>query len=122
LERTNLPKAKEMPSWGWWVLIAYMIIAGFLFPPEIELFALAAGWFAFGGACLWNYNSCGRIHCKITGPGFLGLGALTLMAAFGLIDFPGWVIWAIFGTVMVVGFGLEFRNKKTCGTSYRTNC
>ncbi|MCZ6584231.1 MAG: hypothetical protein O6746_04925 [Thaumarchaeota archaeon] len=117
----DISRKKEMPSWGWFALIAYMVIVGFLSPPEIELWALSAGWFAIGAACLWNFSSCGRIHCSITGPGFVGLGIITLLQAAGLIELPGWVTWAAFAAIMVVGFGLEFRNKKVCGTCYRSS-
>ncbi len=119
MESTGRSKKKEMPAWGWWILIAYMIIVGFLAPEDLELWAFAAGWFAIGIACLWNFSSCGRIHCSITGPGFIGLGIVTLLEAAGIIDLPGWVTWAAFGAIMAVGFGLEFRNKKVCGSCYR---
>ncbi len=108
-----------MPTWGWWILIAYMVLVGFLAPEDLELWAFAAGWFAIGIACLWNFNSCGRIHCSITGPGFIGLGIVTLLEAAGMIDLPDWVTWAAFGAIMAVGFGLEFRQKRVAGTCYR---
>jgi len=112
---------KEMPSWGWYAIIAYMVIVGFLSPPEIELWALAAGWFVLGTACLWNFFSCGRIHCQITGPGFLGLGIVTLLLAAGLIELPVWGTWVAFAAIMAVGFGLEFRSKKAGGTCYKSS-
>jgi len=31
----------------------------------------------------------------------------------------GWATWAAFGAIMAVGFGLEFRNRKVCGSCYR---
>ncbi len=119
MESTGRSVKKEMPAWGWWILIAYMILVGFLAPEDLELWAFAAGWFAIGIACLWNFRSCGRIHCSITGPGFIGLGIVTLSKAAGLIDFPSWATWAAFAAIMAVGFGLEFRNKKVCGSCYK---
>ncbi len=116
---TGRTKKREMPVWGWGALIAYMVIVGFLLPSDVVLWALAAGWFAIGIACLWTFSSCGRIHCLITGPGFIGLGIVTLLEASGMIDFPGWIIWAAFGAIMAVGFGLEFRQRKVAGTCYR---
>ncbi len=113
-------KLKEFPSWGWCALIVYMVIASTVFPAEVTLWALAVGWFVIGGFCLWNFRSCGRIHCSITGPGFIAFGAVTLLGALGLIDIPSWVIWTAFASVMIVGFGLEFRQRKVAGTCYRS--
>ncbi len=109
----------EVPRWTWWILIAYMVIAAFAFPSELQLWALSIGWFVFGGFCVLNYKSCGRIHCAITGPGFIGIGFVTLLEAVSLIDIPNWVIWAAFGMVLAIGYGLEFRNKKLTGSCYK---
>jgi len=116
---TERPRMKEFPTWGWYILIGYMIVAGFALPPELGAWALAAGWFAIGGSCIWNYRSCGRIHCSITGPGFIVIGSLSVLEALGLIDIPSWLIWSVFGAIMVVGFGLEFRNRKIAGSCYK---
>jgi len=49
----------------------------------------------------------------------LGLGIVTLLQAAGLIELPGWVTWAAFAAIMRVGFGLEFKQKKSAGSCYR---
>jgi len=110
-----------VPFWGFVALIAYTVIVSNLFPPEIKLWALTAGWFVIGAACLWNFFSCGRIHCLITGPGFVGLGIFTLLQAVGLIELPLWITWAGFAAIMGVGFGIEFINRKAYGTCYRSS-
>lgn len=68
--------------------------------------ALVAGWFALGTMCLANYSSCDRYHCKITGPGFFGLGILTTLDTVGLVNPPAWVVFsallALLGWVLVL--------------------
>lgn len=110
----------EVPAWAWLVVIAYMVFADNLFPSEYEGWALVAGWFAAATLCLVNYNSCGRYHCKITGPGFLVLGALAVLETLGIVSVPGWVTFAVLFAVLGVGFGLESRYRSECGTCYIT--
>jgi hypothetical protein len=56
--------------------------------------------------CLANYSSCDRYHCKITGPGFFGLGILTTLDTVGLVNPPAWVVFsallALLGWVLVL--------------------
>ncbi|WP_148701237.1 hypothetical protein [Candidatus Nitrososphaera evergladensis] len=87
-------------------------------PSPYEGWALVAGWFAAGALCLVNYGSCGRYHCKITGPGFLGLGILALLDTIGVVNLPAWVTFTTLIAVLAVGFGLEYRYKSKCGTCY----
>lgn len=110
----------EVPGWAWLAVIAYMIFADNLFPSEYEGWALVAGWFAAASLCLVNYNSCGRYHCKITGPGFLLLGTMAALETLGIVTVPGWVTFATLFAVLAVGFGLEGRYKGQCGTCYVT--
>jgi hypothetical protein len=72
--------------------------------------------------CLWNFKSCGRYHCAITGLGFFGLGVLSLVEASGIFNTPGWIEWSIFSAIMAIGFGLEYVHRLregTCG-DYKT--
>ncbi len=88
-------------------------------PSEFEGWALVAGWFAASAMCFANYSSCGRYHCKITGPGFLGLGILALLETIGVIgNPPAWITFAALAAVLGAGFGLEYRYKSTGGTCY----
>ena len=61
-----------------------------------------------GSLCIYNFKRCGRYHCKITGPGYLGVAVLTIMITFDVITIPWRWIWVAFGAVTVVGFGMEF--------------
>ena len=114
---------KEIPLWGWLAVIAYMVLVDNLMPSEYEGWAIVAGWFGAGIMCLVNYSSCGRYHCKITGLGFLGLGVLAVLEEIGVIDLEAWITWTTLLTVLAVGFGLEYRYKKSkSGSSYVVSC
>jgi hypothetical protein len=98
-------------------ITAYMVLSGFL-PDNYVMWAVTAGWFAAGIMCVWNFKSCGRYHCAITGPGFLGLSILSLFEASGIFNPAEWIEWSIFCAVLAIGFGLEYVNKIREGTCY----
>ena len=114
----HIVRRREIPLWGWLAVVAYMVLVDNLMPSEYEGWALVAGWFAAGTICIANFSSCGRYHCKITGPGFFGLGILALLETIGIIDAPGWVTFTALIAVLAVGFGLEYRYKGKEGTCY----
>jgi hypothetical protein len=105
----TIVRHREVPLWGWIAVIGYMMLVDNLPSWEYEGWALVAGWFAAGAMCVINYRSCGRYHCKITGPGFFGLGILAVLDTVGVINLAAWVIWSILTAVLAVGFGLEHR-------------
>lgn len=114
-----ISKRREIPFWGWLAVIAYMVLVDNLMPSEYEGWALVLGWFAAGTMCLVNFSSCGRYHCKITGPGFLGLGMLALLETIGIIpNPPAWITYSALIAVLAVGFGLEYRHRSREGTCY----
>lgn len=116
-----IPRRREIPLLGWLAVIAYMVLVDNLMPLEYEGWALVAGWFAASAMCFINYSSCGRYHCKITGPGFMGLGILALLETTGIIaNSPAWVTGTALIAVLAVGFGLEYRYKRECGSCYAT--
>ena len=114
----HIVRRREIPLWGWLAVVAYMVLVDNLMPSEYEGWALVAGWFAAGTMCIANFSSCGRYHCKITGPGFYGLGVLAVLETIGVVDAPGWVTFTALIAVLVVGFGLEYRYKGKEGTCY----
>ena len=115
----HIVRRREIPLWGWLAVVAYMVLVDNLMPSAYyEGWALVAGWFAAGTMCLANFSSCGRYHCKITGPGFFGLGILAVLETIGVVDAPGWVTFAALIAVLAVGFGLEYRYKGKEGTCY----
>jgi hypothetical protein len=99
----------DIPLWGWIAVIGYMLLVDNIPSWEYEGWALVAGWFAAGAMCVINYRSCGRYHCKITGPGFFGLGILAVLDTVGMIDLAAWLVWSILSAALAVGFGLEYR-------------
>jgi hypothetical protein len=99
-------------------ITAYMILASILAPDMYTLFAITVGWFAAGLMCLWNFKSCGRFHCTVTGPGFLGIGILSLTEAIGIINLQEWIEWSIPLAVLAIGFGSEYIYKSREGTCY----
>jgi hypothetical protein len=98
-------------------ITAYMVLSGFL-PDNYVMWAVTAGWFAAGIMCVWNFKSCGRYHCAITGPGFFVLGILSLLEALGIFNPAEWIEWSIFGAVLAIGFGLEYIHRLREGTCY----
>jgi hypothetical protein len=95
-----------------------MFLTGFLLLDNYAKWAITAGWFAAGLMCLWNFKSCGRYHCAITGPGFFGLGILSLVESLGIFNPAEWIEWSIFGVVLAIGFSLEYVHKMREGTCY----
>ncbi len=118
IESGHIARHREIPLWGWLAVVAYMMLVDNLMPSEYEGWALVAGWFAAGTMCLANFSSCGRYHCKITGPGFYGLGMMAILETIGVVDAPGWVTFTALIAVLAVGFGLEYRYKGKEGTCY----
>jgi hypothetical protein len=109
---------REIPLWSWLAVIGYILLVDNFMPSAYEGWAIVAGWFALGTMCLVNFGSCGRYHCKITGPGFYGLGILAILETIGIVDAPGWVTFTALIAVLAVGFGLEHRYKGKEGTCY----
>jgi hypothetical protein len=99
-------------------IAVYMVLSGSLLPDNYSMWAITAGWFAASIMCLWNFRSCGRYHCAITGPGFFGLGILSLVEALGVYNTPEWIEWSMFAAVLAIGFGLELVHKIREGTCY----
>ncbi|MDQ3852889.1 MAG: hypothetical protein M3299_08650 [Thermoproteota archaeon] len=114
----HIVRRREIPLWGWLAVIAYMVLVDNLMPSAYEGWALAAGWFAAGTMCIANFSSCGRYHCKITGPGFYGLGVLAILETVGMVNAPGWVTFTALIAVLAFGFGLEYRYKGKEGICY----
>jgi hypothetical protein len=98
--------------------VIYMSLAGLLLPDAYGQFAITAGWFVLGLTCIWNFKSCGRYHCMITGPGLIGIGMLSLSEALNIINLEEWIQWTIFLAVLASGFGLEYYYKLRSGTCY----
>jgi hypothetical protein len=64
--------------------------------------AWTAGLLWLAGLCLWNVTRCGRVHCMFTGPFFLAMAAVTVLAGFGTVSF-GAQTWNLLGAIIFVG-------------------
>ena len=79
-----------------------MLVALLLPPlPRGLVWAASLGW--MGVACLVNARRCGRTHCRITGPFFLGMAGVVLGYAFGVLPL-GRDRWTALGAVTFLGF------------------
>jgi hypothetical protein len=119
---SHIVRRGEIPLWGWLAVIGYMLLVDNLMSWGYEGWALVAGWFPAAGMCLVNYISCGRYHCKITGPGFLGLGILAVLDTLRVINPAEWIIWTALFAVLAVGFGLEYRHNSKRGSRHVVAC
>jgi len=102
---------------GYLVIFIILIVAAFS-PSPYRDYLYVLFFLVLGGACLLNYSRCGRVHCQITGWGFLAVGILALLKVLNVISLSWNMIWTIFIIVLVVGFGVEFLHKGKTGTCY----
>ena len=105
----------------YWIfgLVAVFIIADILTPDNIRNILWTVFIFIIGALCLWNYKSCGRVHCQITGYGFLAVGVLALLSILKIINMSFNIIMIIFIIVLIVGYGIEFIYKSKKGSNYK---
>ncbi len=104
-----------------WVcgLVGVFIVGDILTRDKISDVLWTVFFFVLGAACLWNYQGCGRVHCQITGFGFLAVGVLASLNVLGVIEL-GWnIIWIIFAIVLIIGYGIEYKYKTTTGSCYK---
>jgi len=101
-----------------WIIVIIFIIAGALAPEPYKSYIYVLFFFVLGGLCLYNFSGCGRIHCQITGWGFIGVGILALLRVLNIIDISFNMIWLIFILVAIVGYGYEFLQKDKTGSCY----
>jgi hypothetical protein len=55
-----------------------------------------------GAACVANALRCGRMHCYITGPFFLGMALVALLYGLGVVPLGG-NGWKVIGLTILVG-------------------
>ena len=49
-----------------------------------------------GAACVVNAARCGRAHCYLTGPLYLGLAAVSALIGVGVVSWSWWWVGAAF--------------------------
>lgn len=102
-----------------YLLIGGFIVAASLITEAESQLLWTVFFFVIGGLCLWNYYGCGRVHCQITGYGFLAVGVIALLQILNVINISWNAIWWIFIVVLIVGFGFEFIYKGKKGSCYK---
>ena len=55
-----------------------------------------------GIACIANAARCGRVHCFLTGPFFMGMAVVTLLYGVGIVPL-GANGWNVIGLTILVG-------------------
>jgi hypothetical protein len=55
-----------------------------------------------GAACVANALRCGRMHCYLTGPFFLGMALVALLYGLGVVPLGG-KGWNVIGLTIVLG-------------------
>lgn len=97
---------RSRAAWLLWFAPAALVVVGLIVPdlrPALWIPALGV----MGTACLYNARRCGRLHCHITGPLFLGGAVATVLDVAGVITIDStWIVIALAaGTALA--FGLE---------------
>ncbi len=64
------------------------------------VWVIALAW--MGGACILNARTCGRTHCRFTGPFFLAMTFPVLAYGLGLVPL-GSAGWAWLGAAILLG-------------------
>ena len=90
-----------------WGMPLALVIAGIIWTSARAWLWVPAGTIA-GVACLANASRCGRLHCYLTGPLFLGGAVVTVLAHLDFLRVdPFWVLGAmVLGTA--IGYGAEW--------------
>ncbi len=87
-----------------WLLPWTAIVVASFFGPTAKLLAWAPGFALMGAACMVNARGCGRLHCFLTGPLYLGGAVGSLLVGF---EFVG-VSWNAILVTMVLGTVLAY--------------
>jgi hypothetical protein len=69
-------------------------------PYQAVIWPIVLTW--MGGACLTNARRCGRRHCYLTGPFFLGLALASLLYGLGVLRL-GIRGWQTLAAILLVG-------------------
>lgn len=97
-----------------WRLPTLMIVAG-AFWPAGRFWLWIPAFLVAGGACVANARRCGRTHCWVTGPLYLGAAGYLVLAALDRVPFH--FIWFL---GVVLGLSLLARLAERPLGRYRT--
>ena len=94
-----------------WGVPALLVLGGVAFAGARPLL-WAVGFFAAGAACLANARRCGRTHCYITGPLYLGLSAASVLIGLGVLSWSWWSLLLLSGAGTFLAHVPEFLGKR----------
>ncbi|MHC4493988.1 MAG: hypothetical protein ACYTDU_20525 [Planctomycetota bacterium] len=94
-----------------WGLPGLLVLGGVVFPGARPLL-WAIGFFAAGAACVENARRCGRTHCYITGPLYLGLSAASVLIGLGVLSWSWWSLLVLWGAGTFLAHLPEFLGKR----------
>lgn len=104
----------EPLGWHWYLAIGVGYFGVSLALGEAGLATLpiraglaAVAFAALGVLCLANWSTCGSLHCIVSGPPYLALGAGAGLVAVGVLDVAIGRLWLVFVVVMLAAFALE---------------
>ena len=118
LKATDL-SARRWMNFVLWRVPQLLILVGVAWPDGIgPLWTIGFMW--IGAACSANALRCGRVHCSLMGPLFIGLGLISMARTLGLVSFGwGYIGAAALASVLAAYFP-EFLGKKYFGA--RASC
>ena len=101
--RNDLLSTYRNAIFAWWLPIGLMVLAIWLpTGPKTAVWVAALAW--MGGAFIWNYRRCGRVHCRYTGPFLLAMILPVLGHSTGLVSL-GPNGWRWLGLTIGIGSG-----------------
>lgn len=91
--------ARTAITWGPGVLVMLLSI-------PLGGWSQTVGWTVgllwLAGFCLLNFARCGRVHCLFTGPFFLAMAVVSILAGLGVFSL-GKNTWGVLGDVILFG-------------------
>jgi len=118
-ENTNKDIFKNCGESPLFIVLLGLLLFGVLAPYPYGSILLTIFFFLLGGICYYNYSSCGRVHCQITGYGFIAVGIVSLLNIFNFIPGSDLSVWTIFFIILGIGYGYEYIYKEKTGSQYK---
>jgi hypothetical protein len=94
-----------------WGVPALLVLVGVALP-GLRALLWSVGFFAAGAACVANARRCGRTHCYITGPLYLGLSAASALIGLGVLSWSWASLLFLWGTGTILAYLPEFLGKR----------
>ena len=102
--------ASRSGLWFWGLPALLLLVGVFWGGVRAPLWSVA---FLLGGAaCVANAARCGRAHCYVAGPLYLGLSAVSALIGVGVISGSWWWVGAAFLIGTLLAYVPEFLGKR----------